>query len=184
MSVADLASCSSGSAVQLQGRDGNIVLDMQAKVRNEPRKARVSRHQAALDAQAYLEQHSVQRVLQGMVRELLTSRPLDPFAFMTSYIQANGSGTEREERRESMELPDWAAMPGRGHKEYPGFMSDGSQPLPDLSRHHNVLAAVLLKRPELYEQFKAGDRTRCLGPFRARTQGFSRVFKLIFKGFQ
>eukprot|EP00434_Breviolum_minutum_P003194 symbB.v1.2.002812.t1/scaffold91.1/size338584/17 len=96
VSVSDLASCGTGNLVQLQGRDGSIVLDMQAKVHssnssNEPKKPRVSRHQAALDAQAYLEAHSVQRVLQGMVRELLTSRPSDPFSFMMGYIQASSS---------------------------------------------------------------------------------------------
>lgn len=139
----------------------------------------MSRHQAALDAQAYLEAHSVQRLLQGMVRELLTSRPADPFAFMTSYIEATEATHRVEEgcleRRESIELlPDWAAMPGRGHKDYPGWSSDGSQPLPELSRHHNVLAAVLLRHPELYEQFKAhGDGLE--KSLKRRFQGETRV---------
>lgn len=38
--------------------------------------------------------------------------------------------------------------------QYPGFPSDGSQPLPDLSTHFNVLAKVLMEQPELYERLK------------------------------
>ncbi|CAK8993799.1 Creatine kinase, partial [Durusdinium trenchii] len=162
VSVSDLASCSNGSLVQLQGRDGNIVLDMQAKVHShEITKPRLSRHQAALDAQAYLEAHSVPHVLQGMVHELLSSRPADPYSFMMGYIKAQevpkAPSLHQEEPQEEDDfdvLPDWSAMPGRGEEEYPGFPSDGSQPLPDLSRHHNVLASVLLARPELYEDLK------------------------------
>lgn len=169
VSVSDLAAQGGSNLVQLQGRDGSIVLDMQAKVHGdaEVRKPRVSRHQAAMDAQAYLEAHSVQHVLQGMVHELLTSRPSDPFSFMMGYIQASGSSGDsppamQEQRQqrpfedddvEEM-LPDWSMMAGKGDAEYPGFPSDASQPLPDLSTHFNVLAKVLMEQPELYERLK------------------------------
>eukprot|EP00913_Durusdinium_trenchii_P031834 g29812.t1 len=135
VSVSDLASCSNGSLVQLQGRDGNIVLDMQAKVHShEITKPRLSRHQAALDAQAYLEAHSVPHVLQGMVHELLSSRPADPYSFMMGYIKA-GDADDSGFLQEPQEEDDFDV-------------------LPDWSRHHNVLASVLLARPELYEDLK------------------------------
>ncbi|CAE7225146.1 unnamed protein product [Symbiodinium natans] len=184
VSISDLSNCKDGGLVQVQGRDGNIVLDMQAKadstnntnnrqnlcalVRSqipEPKK-RVSRHQAAIDAQQYLEAHSVQRVLQGMVHELLSNRPSDPYSFMMGYIQASQAnrpmpvpspllpGRGEEDDDVNIDLPDWSSMPGRGDAEYPGFASDGSQPLPVLSRHHSTLARVLAEQPMLYEQLK------------------------------
>eukprot|EP00439_Symbiodinium_sp_Y106_P084249 s1629_g25.t1 len=170
VSISELSNCD-GGFVQLQGRDGKIVLDMQAKVREaskpslsarlrmqvrsqipEPKK-RVSRHQAAIDAQQYLEAHSVQRVLQGMVHELLSNRPSDPYSFMLGYIQAPNPPSAFCPFA-LHDLPNWSAMPGRGDAEYPGFPSDGSQPLPDLSRHHSTLAHVLKEQPMLYEHLK------------------------------
>ncbi|CAE7237614.1 CKMT2 [Symbiodinium necroappetens] len=163
VSISELSNCD-GGFVQLQGRDGKIVLDMQAKVRSqmpEPKK-RVSRHQAAIDAQQYLEAHSVQRVLQGMVHELLSNRPSDPYSFMLGYIQASQvnrptpipSPFQPARGPDEDDLPNWSAMPGRGDSEYPGFPADGSQPLPDLSRHHSTLAHVLKEQPMLYEHLK------------------------------
>jgi len=163
VSISELSNCD-GGFVQLQGRDGKIVLDMQAKVRSqipEPKK-RVSRHQAAIDAQQYLEAHSVQRVLQGMVHELLSNRPSDPYSFMLGYIQASQANRPTPipspflpaRGPDEDDLPNWSAMPGRGDAEYPGFPSDGSQPLPDLSRHHSTLAHVLKEQPMLYEHLK------------------------------
>jgi len=77
------------------------------------------------------------------------------------YIQASSSESlpslenqEQQQPEEEDTLPDWSSMAGRGDAEYPGFPSDGSQPLPDLSNHHNVLATVLLQDPDLYEKLK------------------------------
>eukprot|EP00440_Ansanella_granifera_P075650 gb/GFBE01082087.1/.p1 GENE.gb/GFBE01082087.1/~~gb/GFBE01082087.1/.p1 ORF type:complete len:1793 (+),score=430.45 gb/GFBE01082087.1/:1-5379(+) len=178
VNLADLANSAYGGAVQLNGRDGSpIVLDMQVKVRPqhsiaEVKKPRISRHQAALEAQSYLEAHNVQKILQGMVHELLSSQPADPLSFMTGYIKAHSAHDklgstmtsinqsavikphELEEDDDDDLLPDWAAMPGMGEEEYPGFASNGSQPLPNLKGCHSIMASVLRETSAVYEQLK------------------------------
>eukprot|EP00931_Biecheleriopsis_adriatica_P061262 TRINITY_DN36829_c0_g1_i1.p1 TRINITY_DN36829_c0_g1~~TRINITY_DN36829_c0_g1_i1.p1 ORF type:complete len:1780 (-),score=395.79 TRINITY_DN36829_c0_g1_i1:42-5381(-) len=180
VSMVDLASSPEGGSVHLPGRDGSpIVLDMQVKVRPQhtvpegTKKPRLSRHQAALEAQTYLEAHSVQKVLQGMVHELLTTQPPDPLSFMTKYIEDHrikgkaeknvppaavikprDSEAESDSDDELEALPNWASLPGLGENEYPGFPGDGSQPLPDLSKHSTILASVLKEEPSCYESSK------------------------------
>lgn len=173
VSLADLCAAKEGGTVQLPGKDGStIVLDMSVKLRTssqpipEAKKPRVSRHQAAMEAQCYLEAHSVQKVLQGMVHELLSKQPTDPLLFMASYIQDRTSaekiGTtpvpaavvQPHSDDEDDELPDWASIDGMGELEFPGFPSDGSMQLPDLSGCHNIMASVLREDPSLYERLK------------------------------
>eukprot|EP00930_Biecheleria_cincta_P019922 TRINITY_DN1508_c0_g2_i1.p1 TRINITY_DN1508_c0_g2~~TRINITY_DN1508_c0_g2_i1.p1 ORF type:complete len:994 (+),score=202.01 TRINITY_DN1508_c0_g2_i1:64-3045(+) len=175
VTLADLCAAKEGGTVQLLGRDGSpIVLDMSVKLRTtqpvpEAKKPRVSRHQAAMEAQCYLEAHSVQKVLQGMVHELLAKQPADPLPFMATYIQEHTSPDKmgnpvpaavvqphnhEESDDEDDDSPDWAMRDGMGELEFPGFASDASMQLPDLSKYHNIMASVLREDLSIYERLK------------------------------
>jgi len=109
------------------------------------------RHQAAMEAKNYLDGHAVQKLLQGMVHTLLEKQPKDPLDFMSAYLQ--------EQRQEPLRisnapceapLPNWSSQPGLGENEMPGFAIDGSQSLPDLSKHCSLVAEVLQEDAQLY----------------------------------
>lgn len=55
---------------------------------------------------------------------------------------------------EDIPLPNWAAHPGLGSAEYPGFPSDGSAPLPDISEHQNLAMKLFRENVSLFERLK------------------------------
>lgn len=121
------------------------------------------RHQAAMKAKNYLDGHAVQKLLQGMVHNLLEKQPEDPLEFMTTYLQGKRVGLPLKQDKPAMTmvedvqevpLPDWSSQPGLGNLDTPGFASDGSDPLPNLSKHSNIMAKVLREKPSLYDNLR------------------------------
>lgn len=127
------------------------------------------RQQAAVKAKNYLDEHSVQKLLQGMVHHLLEQQPDDPVHFMTNFLQDHevrgqqkvvDLGSLKEQQgcpEESVAQP----QPLRQSVYDTGFPVDGSRPLPDLSGHHSLAAAVLREQPSLYVRLK--DRSTASG---------------------
>merc|ERR1719353_1098166 len=55
-------------------------------------KERTSRHQAAITAKAYLDDHQIQTALQQMVSMVLTDKPEDPMEYMAKQLMAQSQG--------------------------------------------------------------------------------------------
>jgi len=125
------------------------------------------RDENTVDAKNYLDKHGVESALQSMIHRLLIKQPEDALAFMCDYLS-----NQKNMRLKSCEknidldvpdsspthsesfLPNWAIQPGLGSEEFPGFPSDGSAPLPDISRHENLAMKFLNKNPSTYECLK------------------------------
>ncbi|CAD7941806.1 unnamed protein product [Amoebophrya sp. A120] len=156
-------------------------------------KSRSSRHESALKATKYLDEHAVQGTLQSMIHGLLAKQPGDPLAFMISYLSQQkgqdspaGSPSARAAAadpdapaeapaEESIAIvpsnvPDYASMPGLGDEEYPGFPADVCpDEMPDLSKHASIMADVLKKDPSIYATLK--EKRTAMGV------GFARIIK-------
>lgn len=84
--------------------DGRFTLDLglrylhgPAKVQAERRVAdrKVSRHQSAIKASSYLERHSVAPFLEGMLKDLVSAQPDEPFVFLEEHIRKNKEARRR-----------------------------------------------------------------------------------------
>jgi creatine kinase len=109
----------------------------------------------ATKAKDYLEKHCLQAALQDMFAQLIEKQPGDPFGYMIDFLEQQREEADERDRAP----PDFAAEPGLGDTPYPGF-GDG-QALPDLSKHHSVMAEVLRKDSGLFEKLQ--NRTTSLG---------------------
>lgn len=118
-------------------------------------------------AKNYLDKHGVESALQNMIRRLLIEQPEDALAFMCNYLsRQNNQRFKSCEKSISFDVPDsspthsesflpnWAAQPGLGSEEFPGFPTDGSSPLPDISRHESLTTKFLNKNPSTYQCLK------------------------------
>lgn len=104
-----------------------------------------ARQASAKQAKTYLDSHEVQKMLQSMVHHLLEAQPGDPLDFMIDFLKDS-----QKRSRAMVRAQTKAKTLSMTEDEPPGFPSDGSQPLPDISRHHSLLAVALSTDPGLY----------------------------------
>ena len=106
---------------------------------------------------------------QGMVRELLTSRPSDPFSFMMGYIQAGHRKVERKGGmigRDVPPIPRWAPKKGNPFKRTPYIMwvfTGYNYPQEFLEKAINTMSNCHLKRGGLETWQKIVVVRRCCG---------------------
>eukprot|EP00927_Polykrikos_kofoidii_P083263 TRINITY_DN8487_c3_g1_i1.p1 TRINITY_DN8487_c3_g1~~TRINITY_DN8487_c3_g1_i1.p1 ORF type:complete len:620 (-),score=127.35 TRINITY_DN8487_c3_g1_i1:118-1977(-) len=125
---------------------------------------------AAVAARGYVDIHGVQDILRDMVHRLLDQKPQDAVGFMIGYLQDLPPTTTAPQTVESRkpevdevtvgigpgELLDFACIDGLGDHEYPGFSADiCPEKLPDLKRHHNVMATTVRNDPSIYDRLKS-----------------------------
>jgi len=78
-------------------------------------------------------------------------------------IEGSQALVQMEQRLENGE-PIYNAVPGMGSQAYPGFPVDRCPVrMPDLSRHHSLVAAILKEKPELYGQLRSRTTSRGVG---------------------
>jgi len=108
--------------------------------------------QVAARAKAYLEKHGVQSVLHEMFAQLLERCPGDPLAFMVDFLEQ-----QREEMEDMDAEPyDYELEPGLGDGPLTGFADgESSEDLPDLAKHHSIMADTLRKDPGLYDRLRS-----------------------------
>jgi len=117
------------------------------KAAMKPVAANASEQRTASTAKSYLETYGVQDLLQKMVHSLLASQPVDPLAFMSSFIEEAKTAAKAV----APAAPPVAARPGFGEEDYPGFPTEVCPAeLPDLSGHFSLMAEALQGSPHLY----------------------------------
>jgi len=179
------ARCDRRDTVVVQRLDGggamSLGIDVAMKEVQSPQKPkRVSRHQAALKAKTYLDDHGVQKVLQSMIHDLLVSQPKDPIGFMSNFIekqcaeflpptsplqqtpaegQAKGSLPQLDAKPKL--VPATLPQQALAGDELPGAFdpNDPSVEIPDISMHHSITCDVLNEDPGLFSRLR-GLRTR------------------------
>jgi len=183
--AASEARCGRRDTVVVQRLDGggpmSLGIDVSMKEAQSPEKPkRVSRHQAALKARTYLDDHGIQRVLQSLVHELLVSQPADPINFMSNFIlkqradfsapttplqqtpakgQAKGGLPRLDAEPKLVSVtPPPKVLAG---DELPGTFdpNNPSVEIPDISNHHSITCDVLNADPGLFGRLR-GLRTR------------------------
>lgn len=166
--------------INMQRGDGvpmnlGLKVEMAEEQAPSPKKSPTrNRHHAAVKAKSYLEEQGVQVILQDLVQKLLAKQPEDALLFMADYIKdkMNQAPTHRQKKTPQSALRGYAAMPGLGDSEYPGFpaLSCPSVTIPDLSAHQHVMAGVLRRFPPMYGRLrnlrtsKGVTLAKCLKP--------------------
>lgn len=110
--------------------------------------AATQKQQIAIKAKNYLEKCNAQVVLHDMFARLLEAQPQDPLTFMIDFLERQREKGEADVWQADR---DFAAEPGLGPDPYPGFGIGGPPAeLPDLSKHHSLVADMLRANPGLY----------------------------------
>jgi len=105
------------------------------------------KQQVAKRAKSYFDKNAVEPLMHDLFARLLERLPSDPLSFMIDFLEQR-----REEAEDRCSQRDFAHEPGLGDAPFPGF-ADGrhSGDLPNLARHHSLLADVLRSDPGIYE---------------------------------
>lgn len=144
---------------------------------------KTQRHQAAVKAKNYLEDDSVQMLLQAMVQKLLDNQPEDPVEFVCGYLleQTGRQKVSKEPTVLSVQKGKhqkpvqeaWRQEQQKGEEQEntAGFSANTcSGDLPDLSSHHSVTTDILKEDPSIWTKLKSkktpGGVTfaRCIKP--------------------
>mmetsp|Transcript_14983 Transcript_14983/g.35704 ORF Transcript_14983/g.35704 Transcript_14983/m.35704 type:complete len:554 (-) Transcript_14983:107-1768(-) len=119
--------------------------DPAAKKQTERRQ---SRHQAALNAQKYLDEHNLQTVLQTMVQQILIDKPKEPLEYMVRYLEK--LKVEGAKPGASPSGP----IPTGGKSSNPALYLDPTLDFPLLETSNTIMAEVLMERQDLYYRYR------------------------------
>mmetsp|Transcript_35680 Transcript_35680/g.65440 ORF Transcript_35680/g.65440 Transcript_35680/m.65440 type:complete len:956 (+) Transcript_35680:44-2911(+) len=116
-------------------------------------KAALKKEEAAERMKKYMEKHDIQATMQDMFAKLVESLPSDPLLFCVDYLeQRRWEGDPDHQER------CFAEEPGLGDYPLPGYMPGDE--LPDLRRHHSLVADALRNDPGLYHRLRSQATSR------------------------
>mmetsp|Transcript_43793 Transcript_43793/g.103517 ORF Transcript_43793/g.103517 Transcript_43793/m.103517 type:complete len:959 (-) Transcript_43793:241-3117(-) len=140
------------SSLEIQGSPINVSLSASvssdAKPGDEGPKSALKKEEAAMRMKKYLEKHDVQSIMQDMFAQLVESLPSDPLLFCVDYLEQRRWDADPDHQERCFE-----EEPGLGDTPLPGFMA--GDPLPDLRRHHSLVADALRSDVDLYPRLRS-----------------------------